>query len=151
MQVSRICLGMMSYGSTASREWFLPEDQARPFVKRALELGINFFDTADVYSLGVSEEITGRALRDFARRDPVIIATHSDRLLDMLEDPVGSIVVCELEGSPPATVLRRLDKTRLDAWLGDYRGVGDLRSQGLLREVLGEPIVPGPALGALEP
>lgn len=75
LKVSRICLGMMSYGSTASREWFLPEDQARPFVKRALELGINFFDTADVYSLGVSEEITGRALRDFAQRDQVIIAT----------------------------------------------------------------------------
>ena len=85
LKVSRICLGMMSYGSTASREWFLPEDQARPFVKRALELGINFFDTADVYSLGVSEEITGRALRDFARRDQVIIATKVHG--KMSEDP----------------------------------------------------------------
>jgi len=75
LKVSRLCLGMMSYGSTNWREWVLPEDAARPFVKRALELGITFFDTADVYSLGVSEEITGRALRDFARRDQVIIAT----------------------------------------------------------------------------
>jgi 1-deoxyxylulose-5-phosphate synthase len=75
LRVSRLCLGMMSYGSTDWREWVLPEDAARPFVKRALELGITFFDTADVYSLGVSEEITGRALRDFAGRDQVIIAT----------------------------------------------------------------------------
>jgi len=75
LKVSRLCLGMMSYGSTDWREWVLAEDAARPFVKRALELGINFFDTADVYSLGVSEEIAGRALRDFAHRDQVIIAT----------------------------------------------------------------------------
>jgi aryl-alcohol dehydrogenase-like predicted oxidoreductase len=75
MKVSRICLGMMSYGSSKWREWVLDEDEARPFVKRALELGINFFDTADMYSVGVSEEVTGRALRDFARRDEVIIAT----------------------------------------------------------------------------
>jgi 1-deoxyxylulose-5-phosphate synthase len=75
LKVSRLCLGMMSYGSTDWREWVLPEDASRSFVKRALELGITFFDTADVYSLGVSEEITGRALREFARRDQVIIAT----------------------------------------------------------------------------
>src|SRR5581483_6963491 len=75
LKVSRICLGMMSYGSTQWREWVLEEEQARPFIQRALEMGINFFDTADVYSRGVSEEITGRALRDFARRDEVIIAT----------------------------------------------------------------------------
>jgi aryl-alcohol dehydrogenase-like predicted oxidoreductase len=75
MKVSRICLGMMSYGSSKWRDWVLDEDEARPFVKRALEAGINFFDTADMYSLGVSEEVTGRALRDFAKRDEVIIAT----------------------------------------------------------------------------
>jgi len=75
LKVSRLCLGMMSYGSADWREWILPEEAARPFVKRALELGITFFDTADVYSLGVSEEITGHALRDLARRDEVIIAT----------------------------------------------------------------------------
>lgn len=75
LKVSRICLGTMTYGTPSWREWVLEEDESRPFFKQALELGINFFDTADAYSLGVSEEITGRALRDFARRDEVIIAT----------------------------------------------------------------------------
>lgn len=75
LKVSRICLGMMSYGTPEWRDWVLDEEASRPFVRRALELGITFFDTADVYSLGVSEEITGRALKDFARRDEVVIAT----------------------------------------------------------------------------
>jgi len=75
LKVSRICLGMMTYGTPAWREWVLDEAQSRPFVQRALELGINFFDTADMYSRGVSEEVTGRALRDFARRDEVVLAT----------------------------------------------------------------------------
>lgn len=75
LKVSRICLGMMTYGTSEWRDWILDEEESRPFVKRALELGINFFDTADMYSLGVSEEVTGRALRDFARREEVVIAT----------------------------------------------------------------------------
>ncbi len=75
MKVSRICLGTMTYGTSKWRDWVLDEDESRPFFKRALELGINFFDTADMYSVGVSEEVTGRALRDFARRDEVIVAT----------------------------------------------------------------------------
>ncbi|CAF0727564.1 unnamed protein product [Rotaria sordida] len=75
LQVSRICLGMMTYGSKKWREWVLEEQEARPFVKRALELGINFFDTADMYSLGVSEEITGRALNDMAVREEIVVAT----------------------------------------------------------------------------
>ena len=75
LKVSRLCLGMMTYGTPEWREWVLDEDQSRPFIKRALELGINFFDTANAYSLGVSEEITGRALKDFARRDEVVIAS----------------------------------------------------------------------------
>ena len=75
LKVSRICLGMMTYGTSQWRDWVLDEDDSRPFVQRALELGINFFDTADIYSVGVSEEVTGRALRDFAVRDEVIIAT----------------------------------------------------------------------------
>lgn len=75
LKVSRLCLGMMSYGNPKWRPWVLDEEAGRPFVKRALELGINFFDTADMYSLGVSEEITGRALKDFAKRDAVIIAS----------------------------------------------------------------------------
>ncbi len=76
LQVSRICLGTMTYGSKRWREWVLEEEEGRPFIRRALELGINFFDTADVYSLGVSEEILGRALKDFVpSRDRVVIAT----------------------------------------------------------------------------
>jgi aryl-alcohol dehydrogenase (NADP+) len=75
LKVSRLCLGMMTYGTPKWRDWVLDEEQSRPFIRRALEAGINFFDTADVYSQGVSEEVTGRALRDFARRDEVVIAT----------------------------------------------------------------------------
>jgi 1-deoxyxylulose-5-phosphate synthase len=76
IKVSRICLGCMSYGKSAEGEqWELDEEQSRPYIQRALELGINFFDTADVYSNGMSEEVTGRALRDFTRRDEVVIAT----------------------------------------------------------------------------
>ena len=75
LKVSRLTLGTMTYGSRQLREWVLEEEESRPFIKLALELGINFFDTADVYSLGASEEILGRALKDFAKRDQVIIAT----------------------------------------------------------------------------
>jgi 1-deoxyxylulose-5-phosphate synthase len=75
MKVSRLCLGCMTYGSTKWREWVLEEEASRPFIREALEKGINFFDTADVYSIGVSEEILGRALKDFAKRDEVVIAT----------------------------------------------------------------------------
>jgi aryl-alcohol dehydrogenase-like predicted oxidoreductase len=73
--VSRICLGCMSYGNPAWRPWVLDEEDAQPFFRRALEHGINFFDTADMYSLGVSEEITGRALREYGRLDELVIAT----------------------------------------------------------------------------
>ena len=75
LRVSGLCLGAMSYGDPAWRRWVLPEEESRPFIRRALELGINFFDTANMYSLGRSEEVLGRALRDFARRDEVVIAT----------------------------------------------------------------------------
>ncbi len=75
LKVSRICLGAMTYGDPQWRDWVLPEEEGRPFIQRALELGINFFDTADMYSLGASERILGRALRDFAKREEVVIAT----------------------------------------------------------------------------
>ncbi|MBX3086107.1 MAG: aldo/keto reductase [Anaerolineae bacterium] len=75
LKVSRICLGMMTYGSKKWREWVLEEQDAKPFVKRAIEAGINFFDTADVYSIGVSEEITGRTLKEYAKRDEIVVAT----------------------------------------------------------------------------
>jgi aryl-alcohol dehydrogenase-like predicted oxidoreductase len=77
LEVSRICLGCMSYGvaDRGNHAWSLGEEECRPFIKRALEGGINFFDTANRYSLGSSEEILGRAVKDFARRDEVVIAT----------------------------------------------------------------------------
>ncbi|GAB1155002.1 aldo/keto reductase [Paenibacillus illinoisensis] len=77
LDVSRICLGCMGFGD-ASRwihQWVLNEENSRPIIKKALELGINFFDTANVYSLGASEEILGRALKEYAKRDEVVIAT----------------------------------------------------------------------------
>jgi len=75
LKVSRLCLGTMTYGTPAWRPWVLDEATSRPFIKRALEHGINFFDTADFYSLGVSEEVVGRALREYAKRDEVVLAT----------------------------------------------------------------------------
>jgi aryl-alcohol dehydrogenase-like predicted oxidoreductase len=76
LKVSRICLGCMSYGQPTERwMWALDEEQSRPFIKQALEFGINFFDTANVYSNGMSEEVVGRALRDFATRDEIVLAT----------------------------------------------------------------------------
>ncbi len=76
LTVSRLCLGTMTYGKPTDRwPWALNEEESRPFIKKALELGINFFDTADVYTAGASEEVVGRALKDFARRDEVVLAT----------------------------------------------------------------------------
>jgi 1-deoxyxylulose-5-phosphate synthase len=75
LKVSRICLGCMTYGTSQWRDWVLDEEASRPFIRRALELGVNFFDTADMYSNGASEEVLGRALKDFAQRDEVMIAT----------------------------------------------------------------------------
>jgi len=77
LKVSRLCLGTMTYGSPAWRPWVLSEEAGRPLIRQALDLGITFFDTADMYSLGVSEEIVGRALKEFARRDQVVIATKA--------------------------------------------------------------------------
>jgi aryl-alcohol dehydrogenase-like predicted oxidoreductase len=77
LKVSRLCLGCMSYGvpERGPHPWTLPEEQSRPYIMQALEAGINFFDTANVYSDGTSEEIVGRALRDFAKRDAIVLAT----------------------------------------------------------------------------
>ncbi len=75
LKVSRICLGCMSFGSQKSRKWMLNEEQSRPIIRKALEEGINFFDTANMYAEGISEEITGRALNDFASREEIVIAT----------------------------------------------------------------------------
>jgi aryl-alcohol dehydrogenase-like predicted oxidoreductase len=75
LKVSRLCLGCMTYGTSKWREWVLNEDASRPFIQKSLEAGINFFDTANMYSDGASEEVLGRAIRDFAKRDEVVIAT----------------------------------------------------------------------------
>lgn len=75
LRVSPICLGCMTYGNPSWRPWVLEEEESRPFIAKALEAGINFFDTADVYSLGRSEEIVGKALKDMAKRDEIVLAT----------------------------------------------------------------------------
>ncbi len=87
LKVSRLCLGMMTYGSTQWRKWVLEEKQALPFVQRALEAGINFFDTADVYSLGASEEVLGNTLKTCkAKRENVIVAT---KVCNQISDDVN--------------------------------------------------------------
>src|SRR5882724_1087204 len=75
LKVSRLCAGAMSYGSRKWRPWVLDEEEARPLIRRTIELGINFFDTADMYSVGASEEVLGRALKDLAKRDEIVVAT----------------------------------------------------------------------------
>jgi 1-deoxyxylulose-5-phosphate synthase len=89
MKVSRICLGCMGFGDAARwvHKWVLDEQASRPIIQKALEMGINFFDTANVYSIGASEEIVGRALKDFAKRDEVVIATKAHG--KMREGPNG--------------------------------------------------------------
>jgi 1-deoxyxylulose-5-phosphate synthase len=114
LKVSRLCLGCMTYGSTKWREWMLNEEESRPFFQRALEAGINFFDTANVYSDGVSEEITGRALRDFAKREEVVIATKVFN--PMRPDPNGrglsrNAIMAEIDHS-----LRRLGTDYVDLY-----------------------------------
>jgi 1-deoxyxylulose-5-phosphate synthase len=88
LKVSRLCLGTMSYGTSKWRPWVLDEAESRPFYKRALELGINFFDSANMYSKGVSEEVLGRAIKDLAKRHEVVIATKVFYPIDE-NDPNG--------------------------------------------------------------
>ncbi len=104
MDVSRICLGCMGFGDPERwiHQWVLTEENSRPIIKRALDLGINFFDTANVYSIGTSEEILGRALRDFARRDEVVIATKVHG--KMHDGPNGS-------GLSRKAILSEIDKS----------------------------------------
>jgi aryl-alcohol dehydrogenase (NADP+) len=116
LQVSRICLGCMSYGEPGrgSHEWSLGEQDARPFFKRAIEAGITFFDTANVYSAGSSEEITGRALKDFASRDDVVIATKVHGRMRDGANGAGlsrKAIMAEIDHS-----LRRLDTDYIDLY-----------------------------------
>jgi aryl-alcohol dehydrogenase-like predicted oxidoreductase len=123
LRVSRFCLGCMSYGKTKSTPWpgminwawTLGEEDGRPFIKRALEGGVNFFDTANVYSLGESEIVLGRAIRDFARRDDVVIATKVYN--QMRPGPNGrglsrKAIFTELDNS-----LRRLGTDYIDLYI----------------------------------
>jgi aryl-alcohol dehydrogenase-like predicted oxidoreductase len=114
LKVSRLCLGCMTYGAPAWREWVLNEDASRPFIQKALEAGINFFDTANMYSDGVSEEVTGRALRDFAKRDDYVLATKVYN--PMRPDPNGrglsrKALITEMDHS-----LRRLGTDYVDLY-----------------------------------
>jgi len=116
MKVSRICLGCMGFGDAEHwvHKWVLNEENSRPIIQKALELGINFFDTANVYSTGVSEEIVGRALKDFAKRDEVVIATKVHG--KMREGPNGGglsrkAILSEIDHS-----LRRLETDYVDLY-----------------------------------
>jgi aryl-alcohol dehydrogenase-like predicted oxidoreductase len=114
LKVSRLCLGAMTYGDPGWRSWVLGEDASRPFVKRALERGITFFDTADFYSLGKSEEVLGRALRDFASRDAVVIATKA--FYPMSGDPNDRGLSRKHLMSAIDTSLRRLGTDYVDLY-----------------------------------
>src|SRR4051794_18613285 len=117
MDVSRICLGCMGFGDAEHwvHKWVLNEENSRPIIQKALELGINFFDTANVYSIGRSEEILGRALKDFANRDAVVIAT---KLHGRMHDgPNGAglsrkAILSEIDNS-----LRRLGTDYVDLYI----------------------------------
>src|SRR5215510_3428723 len=116
MHVSRICLGCMGFGDAERwvHKWVLNEENSRPVIQKALELGINFFDTANVYSTGTSEEFLGRALKDFAKRDEVVIATKVHG--KMREGPNGGglsrkAILSEIDNS-----LKRLETDYVDLY-----------------------------------
>jgi aryl-alcohol dehydrogenase-like predicted oxidoreductase len=122
LKVSRICLGCMTYGAKTWRPWVLDENESRPFIKRALELGINFFDTANVYSLGVSEEILGRAVRDFGRREELVIATKVNSEMRK-NDPNGrglsrKAIMYEIDASLKRLGMDYVDLHQIHRW--DY-------------------------------
>src|SRR5919199_1266094 len=116
MDVSRICLGCMGFGDAERwiHKWVLDEENSRPIIKQAVELGINFFDTANVYSIGRSEEILGRALKDFASRDEVVIATKVNGR--MREGPNGGRLSRKAILSQIDNSLRRLGVDYVDLY-----------------------------------
>lgn len=123
MQVSRICLGCMGFGDATRwvHQWVLNEENSRPVIKKALELGINFFDTANVYSIGASEEILGRALKDFAKRDEVVVATKVHG--KMHDGPNGSglsrkAILSEIDQSLKRLGMDYVDLYQIHRW--DY-------------------------------
>ncbi len=114
LQVSRICLGMMSFGTPQWRDWVLDEEKSRPIIRRAWELGINFFDTADMYSLGVSEEVTGKVLKELAPRDELVIATKVYQRMKDAPNSVGLSRKHIMEGIDNS--LRRLGTDYVDLY-----------------------------------
>lgn len=117
LEVSRICLGCMSFGDSEkwTHKWVLDEENSRPIIKKALKLGINFFDTANVYSIGRSEEILGKALKDYAKRDEVVIATKV--FSRMRDGPNGAglsrkVIMNEIDNS-----LKRLGTDYVDLYI----------------------------------
>ena len=135
LKVSRICLGTLTFGDPKQRAWAIPEEESRPIIQRAVDLGINFFDTADTYSNGASEEILGRALRDFTRRDEVVIATKvfssmGDKpnqrglsrvhILNAIDDFIAAAAngLCRPVPDPPLGLLPPRSKRRSPRWMG---------------------------------
>jgi 1-deoxyxylulose-5-phosphate synthase len=123
MKVSRMCLGCMGFGDAARwiHNWVLNEEDSRPVIQKALELGINFFDTANVYSIGASEEILGRALKDFARRDEVVVATKVHGRMD--DGPNGAglsrkAILSEIDNSLSRLGMDYVDLYQIHRW--DY-------------------------------
>jgi aryl-alcohol dehydrogenase-like predicted oxidoreductase len=124
MDVSRICLGCMGFGDAErwTHKWVLGEAESRPVIQKALELGINFFDTANIYSLGASEEITGRALKDFANRDEIVLATKVWG--KMAEGPNGGglsrkVILSEIDKSLTRLGTDYVDLYQIHRW--DYQ------------------------------
>ena len=133
LKVSPLGLGCMSYGEPdrGHPAWSLDEEQSRPLIKQAIELGINFFDTANMYSHGSSEEITGRALKDFANRDEVVIATKVHHPMRAGPERVGALSQGDLHRDrrqPPAT-RHRLRRPLPDPPLGLRRPRSRRRSK----------------------
>jgi 1-deoxyxylulose-5-phosphate synthase len=123
LKVSRICLGCMSYGDPNKwlHNWVLTEKEGRPFIQAALEKGINFFDTANVYSLGASEEILGRAIRDFAKREDVVIATKVHGLMRDVPNGKGlsrKAIMTEIDNSLQRLGMDYVDLYQIHRW--DY-------------------------------
>src|SRR4030095_1320006 len=124
LKVSLICLGVMTYGvpDRGAHAWTLTEEQSRPLLKQAIELGVNFFDTANTYSDGTSEEIVGRALKDFARREEIVVATKV--FFPMRESPNArglsrKSIMTEIDASLRRLGMDYIDLYQIHRW--DYR------------------------------
>jgi aryl-alcohol dehydrogenase (NADP+) len=143
VKVSRICLGMMSYGDPGWREWVLSEEEGRPIVRRAAELGVNFYDTADVYSNGVGEEVTGRLLKEiFRSRDEYVVATKVFNPMGDKPNQRGLSRKHILEGIDAS--LRRLKLDYVDLYI-IHRWDGSVRAEETI-EALHDVVKAGKAL-----